>query len=74
MLLPQWRTARVRRVAAFPSVAVGSDGADADEGDAADTQARSGCPGRLGRMNKTDLAHNRVPGVCKRPYVDPVVF
>ena len=61
-------------VAAFPSIGVGGeDDGVADDAVSGSSQSWRNCPGCRGRMNKTDASHNRVDGVCKHPFVEPVV-
>jgi len=63
---------------AYPSIATGTDGEDPSraqasqaEGDNLAEEAWRQCPGCKGRMNKRHPAHNRTPGVCKHPLVEP---
>ena len=55
----------------FPSIATSTESGDAD---AQPAEAWRGCPGCRGRMASTDPAHNRVAGICKHPFVEPVVW
>ena len=64
---------------AFPAISTGPDTAGAEPGEdeqdnADDDQSWRKCPGCRGRMSKEDPAHNRTPGVCKHPLVEPIVY
>ena len=55
---------------AYPSIASGTSDAPEDQGD----ESWRKCRGCLWRLHKHDVRHTRVPGECKHPEVEAVVF
>ena len=58
----------------YPSVGSGSNDVDEPQPDEVPDEAWKNCPGCTGRQSATDTRHNRIPGVCKHPLVQPDMY